>query len=56
MKQYPYEVTYSLKTMGNKRFKKRLEASHQGEAKRLFEADMPTANLICVTALPQNKR
>lgn len=56
MKQYPYEITYSLKSMGNKRFKKRVDAAHQGEAKRLFEADMPTANFICATALPQNKR
>ena len=41
MKQYPYEITYKLNTTGNKRFTKRVEASHQGEAKKLFEAEMP---------------
>lgn len=56
MKQYPYEITYKLNTTGNKRFTKRIEASHQGEAKKLFEAEMPSATIIYATPLPQNKR
>ena len=54
MKQYPYEITYKLNTTGNKRFTKRVEASHQGEAKNFWE--MPSATIICATPLPQNKR
>ena len=54
MKQYPYEITYKLKSTGNKRLKKRVEASHQAEAKRLFEADMPSATILYATPLPQN--
>ena len=54
-KQYPYEVTYKLASTGNKRFKKRVEASHQAEAKKLFEASMPAATIIYTTPLPQNK-
>jgi hypothetical protein len=56
MKQYPYEITYKLNTTGNKRFTKRIEASHQGEAKKLFEAEMPSATIIYATPIPQNKR
>ena len=55
LKQYPYEVTYKLASTGNKRFKKRVEASHQAEAKKLFEASMPAATIIYTTPLPQNK-
>jgi len=56
MKQYPYEVTYKLNSTGNKRFSKRVEAACQAEAKRLFEADMPSATILYATPLPQNKR
>ena len=56
MKQYPYEITYKLKSTGNKRLKKRVDASHQAEAKRLFEADMPSATILYATPLPQNRR
>jgi hypothetical protein len=55
LKQYPYEVTYKLDSTGNKRFKKRVEASHQAEAKKLFEASMPSATILYATPLPQNK-
>ena len=56
MKQYPYEVTYKLNSTGNKRFSKRVEAACQAEAKRLFEADMPSATILYATPLPQNRR
>lgn len=56
MKQYPYQITYSLKSTGNKRFTKRVEASHQAEAKRLFEAEIPSATVLFATPLPTNKR
>ena len=55
MKQYPYQVTYKLKSTGNKRFTKRVEASHQAVAKRLFEADMPSATVLYATPMPQNR-
>ena len=55
MKQYPYQVTYKLKSTGNKRFTKKVEASHQAEAKRLFEADMPSATVLYATPMPQNR-
>ena len=56
MKQYPYEVTYKLNSTGNNRFSKRVEAACQAEAKRLFEADMPSATILYATPLPQNRR
>ena len=55
MKQYPYQVTYKLKSTGNKRLSKRVEAACQVEAKRLFEADMPSATILYATPLPQNR-
>ena len=55
MKQYPYEVTYKLNSTGNKRFNKE-QAACQAEAKRLFEADMPSATILYATPLPQNRR
>lgn len=54
MKQYPYEITYKLKSTGNKRLKKRVDASHQAEAKRLFESEVPSAIILYATPLPQN--
>jgi len=56
MKQYPYEITYKIPSSGNKRFTKRVDASHQQEAKRLFEASVPSATILFATPLPQNKR
>jgi|5B_taG_2_1085324.scaffolds.fasta_scaffold07682_9 hypothetical protein len=55
MKQYPYEITYKLKSTGNKRLTKRIDASHQAEAKRLFESDIPSATILFTKPLPQNK-
>jgi hypothetical protein len=55
MKQYPYQVTYKLKSFGNKRFNKKVEAACQAEAKRLFEADMPSATILYTTSMPQNR-
>lgn len=55
MKQYPYMITYRLQSTGNKNHFKQVEASHQGEAKKLFEASMPSAKVICAHAMPQNK-
>ena len=54
MKQYPYMITYRLASTGNKNHFKHVDASHQGEAKKLFEASMPSAKVICAHALPQN--
>ena len=54
MKQYPYEIAYKLKSTGNKRLKKRVDAACQAEAQRLFEADMPSATILYARALPQN--
>ena len=54
MKQYPYEITYKLPTTGNKRFKERVEASHQAEAKKLFESSRPSAIILTARALPTN--
>ena len=56
MKQYPYEIAYKLNSTGNKRLKKRVDAACQAEAKRLFEADMPSATILYATPLPQNRR
>ena len=56
MKQYSYEIAYKLNSTGNKRLKKRIDAACQAEAKRLFEADMPSATILYATPLPQNKR
>ncbi len=39
MKQYPYQVTYKLKSFGNKRFNKKVEAACQAEAKQRREKD-----------------
>ena len=55
MKQYPYMITYRLQSTGNKNHFKQVDASHQGEAKKLFEASMPSAKVICAHAMPQNK-
>lgn len=55
MKQYPYMITYRLQSTGNKNHFKQVEASHQGEAKKLFEALMPSARIICAHPMPQNK-
>ena len=54
MKQYPYMITYRLKTTGNKYHYKQVDATHQAEAKKLFEASMPSAVLVSAHALPQN--
>ena len=55
MKQSPYMITYRLQSTGNKNHFKQVEASHLGEAKKLFEASMPSAKVICAHAMPQNK-
>lgn len=55
MKQYPYMITYTLPTTGNKHHFRKVQATHQAEAKKLFEAEMPSAKYICSTAMPQNK-
>lgn len=55
MKQYPYMITYTLNSTGNRHHFKKVEASHQSEARKLFEAEIPSAKFICATALPQNR-
>jgi len=53
-KQYPYEITFKLPSTGNKRFKERVTASHQNEAKKLFQAGKPSAIIVNARPLPQN--
>jgi len=55
MKQYPYQITYTLNSTGNRHHFKKVMAASQNEAKKLFEADMPTAKYICAIAQPQNR-
>lgn len=55
MKQYPYQITYTLKSTGNRHHFKKVMAASQSEAKKLFEADMPTGKYICAIAMPQNR-
>lgn len=55
MKQYPYMITYRLTSTGNRNHFKQVEASHQAEAKKLFEASMPSAKIISAHPMPQNK-
>ena len=55
MKQYPYMITYRLTSTGNRNHFKQIEASHQAEAKKLFEASMPSAKIISAHPMPQNK-
>lgn len=55
MKQYPYMITYTISSTGNRHHFKKVMASCQSEAKKLFEADMPTSKYICATAMPQNR-
>tara|TARA_Y100000996_G_scaffold368778_1_gene315370 strand:+ start:1188 stop:1361 length:174 start_codon:yes stop_codon:yes gene_type:complete len=52
--QYPYMVTYRLKATGRKYHYKKVDASHQAEAMRIFEASMPSAVVVSAHALPQN--
>ena len=54
MKQYPYEIAYKLNSTGNKRLKKRVDAACQAEARKLFEASMPSAEIRSAHPLPQN--
>ena len=56
MKQYPYQICYTMKSTGNRHHYKMYEASCQSEAKKLFEADMPSCKYICAVAQPQNRR
>jgi hypothetical protein len=41
-----YEVTYTLPSLGSKRFKKIVEATYQHEAKAIAEAEMPSAKIL----------
>ena len=52
--QYPYMVTYRLKATGRKYHYKKVDATHQAEAMRIFEASMPSATVVSAHALPQN--
>ena len=54
MKQYPYMITYLLPTTGNRYHYKQIDASCQSEAKKLFEASMPSAIIRSAHSLPQN--
>jgi len=47
-----YEVTYHLPTTGAKRHKTTVTAVHQLEAKKLFEASMPSAQFLTARQLP----
>ena len=40
-----WELTYKLPTTGNKYFKKIVEATYQHEAKKIVEAEMPSAKI-----------
>ena len=52
--EYPYMVTYRLKATGRKYHYKKVDATHQAEAMRIFEASMPSATVVSAHALPQN--
>jgi hypothetical protein len=52
--EYPYMITYRLKSTGRKFHYKKVDASHQAEAMRIFEASMPSAVVVSAHALPQN--
>ena len=54
MKQYPYMITYRLPSTGNRYHYKHVDAASQNEAKKLFEASMPSAKITSAHALPQN--
>ena len=54
MKQYPYMICYRLPSTGNKYHYKHVDAACQNEARKLFEASMPSAEIRSAHPLPQN--
>jgi len=52
--EYPYMVTYRLKATGRKYHYKKVDATHQAEAMKIFETSMPSATVVSAHALSQN--